>query len=103
MKKSGSAFLLPTAGSASTRTSKSCSKEGRGPPPRGLLPRRVRVVIHDDAPREAPEQLDLLLSEARAATCHHVADAGARHRDSIHVSFDEYRGGARRHQQRGGK
>ena len=58
---------------------------------RGDLARSIGIEIHDYAAREPAEQLDLRLGKAGAAARDHVRDARARHRDRVHVSFDENR------------
>ncbi len=85
--KSGSAFLSPTGGSASTCTSKSCSSNAVNDRSVADQPCRVRVVIHDHSLREPPQQLNLRLRQRRAAARHHIADSRPRHRNRIHVTF----------------
>ena len=57
----------------------------------GRLARRVGIVVHNNAAREAAEQLHLRFREARTAARHDVADPRPRHRDRIHVTLDENR------------
>ena len=66
-------------------------QQKRQRPLRRRLPRRVGIVVHDDAPREPPQQLHLRLRQAGAATRHHVADPRPRHRDRIHIAFHQNR------------
>src|ERR1700688_4425118 len=56
----------------------------------GGLPRRVWIVVDDDAAREPVQQLYLWLGEARAAARDHVRDTSARHGNSVHVSLNQH-------------
>ena len=78
-------------GSARTRTSNSFSSSKRKRALRGGLAGGVRIVIHDNAAREAVEQLYLRLGEAGAAAGDDVCESRARHGDGVHVAFDQNR------------
>src|SRR6266404_1093212 len=58
---------------------------------RRRLPRHVRVIIHNHALREPPQQFNLRLCQAGAATRHHVADSRPRHGNRVHVAFHQNR------------
>ena len=56
----------------------------------GGLPRRVGIVVDDDAPREAIQELHLRFGKACAAARDHIRDSRERHRNRVHVAFNQH-------------
>src|SRR5271156_37026 len=55
----------------------------------GRVSRGVRIVIHNDSPREPAEQFYLWLGKTRAAACYYVHDPSTRYSDGVHIAFHQ--------------